>query len=97
MQTKGVPRLVFSMNFEQSFRYGSLSTGAVAMLEGRWKYVHYLGRLNYPMMPKLEDALYDLDSDPKEDINLIAIHQDIAGKMLREIETQLRLHGGPVN
>lgn len=97
MQAKGAPRPVFSMNFEQSSRYGALSTGAVAMLEGRWKYIHYLGRLNYPMMPKLEDALYDLDSDPKEDINLIAIHQDIAGKMLREIETQLRLHGGPVN
>jgi arylsulfatase A-like enzyme len=84
---------IFSMSFEQSNRYGALDRGSVAMIEGRWKYVHYRGHLNYPMMPRLEDSLYDLESDPGEERNLIATRQEIAGSMLLAIQSQLQNYG----
>lgn len=96
IQEQGILRPVFAMNLEQSSRYGALGAGSVAMLEGRWKYIHYRGKLNYPLMPKLEDALYDLDSDPLEEINLVATHAEIAERMLREIQRRLSIHGVPV-
>lgn len=96
IQGKKITRAVFSMNFEQNDRYGELHTGSVAMIEGRWKYVHYRGQIKYPMMPKLEDSLYDLESDPGEETNLIPAHPAIAAKMLARIQEELRRHGGPV-
>ena len=87
---------VFSMNFEQSSRFGKLDTGTVAMIEERWKYVHYRGKPKYPLMPKLEDSLYDLQTDPNENTNLIPAQPEIAAKMLGVIQDQLRQHGGPV-
>jgi len=87
---------VFAMNFEQSNRFGPLDTGSVAMIEGRWKYIHYLGHIHYPMMLKLEDSLYDLQADPGEMTNLVATQSAIAARMRLAIEEQLRLHGGPL-
>lgn len=84
---------VYSMNFEQNSRFKTLTNGSVAMIEGRWKYVHFMGRIHYPMMPVLVDALYDLDADPGENINLVTKQVAVAARMLASIEEQLRRHG----
>jgi len=88
--------LVFSMNFQQSSRFGALDTGSVAAIDGRWKYVHYRGQFKGSYVPKLEDSLYDLRTDPGENVNLIAVHPAVAAGMRTAIEAQLRVHGGPV-
>src|SRR6185312_5632181 len=46
-------RAIFSMNFEQNPRFGALKTGSIAVIEGRWKLIHYMGALHYPFMPPL--------------------------------------------
>ena len=84
----------FSMNFEQSNRFAPLDRGTVAMIEPRWKYVHYFGAIRYPMMPRLEDSLFDLEADPDEKINLIATQPVVAARMLGEIQSRLHRHGG---
>jgi arylsulfatase A-like enzyme len=89
-----IERAVFSMNFQQSKRLGPLDTGTVAMLEGRWKYVHYLGKIHYPFIPPLEDELYDLAADPREGSNQIATQAQVAGRMRKEIEAQLAQRAG---
>jgi hypothetical protein len=66
------------------------------MLEGRWKYVHYLGKFHYPRMPPLEDALYDLAADPRETSSQIALQPRRAARMRKEIEARLREHGGRI-
>ena len=86
---------IFSMNFEQNSRFKELTTGSVAMIAGRWKYVHYYGSIHYPMMPKLVDSLYDLETDAGENTSLIAEQPAVAAKMLRAIQEQLRIHGKP--
>jgi len=96
LQGEKLDRPVFSMIFEQSNRFGVLHTGSVAMIEGRWKYVRYRGQSKYPYMPKLEDLLYDLQADPGENSNLIAIEPIIASRMRAAIEEKLRVHGEPV-
>jgi hypothetical protein len=82
-----------AMTFEQSNRFGPLHTGSVALIEERWKYVHYVGRMRYPAMPELADSLYDLVADPGESNNLIRQHSAVASRMRADIEAQLRLHG----
>ncbi|HEY5897075.1 MAG TPA: sulfatase-like hydrolase/transferase [Burkholderiales bacterium] len=91
-----VERAVFSMNFQQSRRLGPLDTGSVAMLEGRWKYVHYFGKINYPHSPPLEDELYDLAADPHETANQVADQAELAERMRRRIEAELAHHGGRI-
>ncbi len=58
-------RPIFTMNFEQNPRFAALRTGSVAVIEGRWKLIHYMGKLHYPFMPALHDELYDVVSDPE--------------------------------
>ena len=82
-------RQVFSMNFQQNNCFGELGTGTVAMLYGDWKYVHYLGNIQLPLMPKLMDSLYNLRSDPDESINLAGLNPEIAARMLWIIEQKL--------
>ena len=96
MRGQQVERAVFAMNFQQSHRLGPLQTGTVAMLQGRWKYVHYFGRIHYPFIPPLEDALYDLVADPREGSNLIALEADVAERMRGEIKAELARHGGRI-
>lgn len=91
-----IERAVFSMNFQQSKRLGPLETGSVAMFQGRWKYVHYFGKIHYPYMPVLEDALYDLAADPRETRNQITTEAQLAGRMRREIDAKLAQHAGPI-
>jgi arylsulfatase A-like enzyme len=83
---------VFSMNFEQNPRYKPLTTGSIAMIAGRWKYVRYLGQLRGPLFPKLTDSLYDLRADPDENSNLASVETAVAAQMRSAIDEQLRLH-----
>lgn len=89
-------RPVFSMNFQQSTRLGTLDTGLVAMVDGTWKYVHYFGHIYYPGMPELKDALYELASDPRETHNKIASRPAVAARMLKSVEDELRRHGSRI-
>ena len=96
LRGRPLERAVFSMNFQQSKRLGPLDTGSVAMLEGRWKYVHYTGKIHYPHIPPLEDELYDLAADPHEAVNRIAAEAEVASRMRREIQAKLEKHAGRI-
>jgi arylsulfatase A-like enzyme len=89
-------RPAFSMNFEENRRFSGLTTGSVAVIDGRWKLVHYMGKLHYPLMPPLHDELYDLSADPGELDNLAADNPAEVSQLRGLIEAQLALHGGPV-
>jgi arylsulfatase A-like enzyme len=87
---------IFSMNFEQNPRFAALKTGSVAVIEGRWKLIHYMGALHYPFMPPLHDELYDVVADPGERTDLAA-QQPARVRQLRElIDAALARHGGRV-
>jgi len=86
---------VFSMNFEQNSRFKGFNVGSIAMIEGRWKYVRYLGHLRGPLIPPLADAVYDLQSDPGETSNLVSVQAAVAARMRNAIEEQLRRHDQP--
>lgn len=87
---------IFSMNFQQNYCFGQLITGTVAMIQGDWKFVIYFGDIQYPAMPTLENALYNLRSDPDENFNLISAQPAIANEMMSAIGAKLRKHGGAV-
>jgi arylsulfatase A-like enzyme len=84
----------FSMNFEQNPRHARLTTGSVAVIDGRWKLVHYLGHLHYPGMPPLHDALYDLANDPQENKNLATGDPAEVALLRKLIDGQLAERGG---
>jgi arylsulfatase A-like enzyme len=91
------PKAVFSMNFEQNHRFLPLTTGSIAVIDGNWKLIHYMGKLHYPLMPALTDELYDLSADPAELHNLAAADRSEVRYLRGMIDTQLALHGGPVH
>ena len=86
----------FSMNFEQNPRHAPLTRGSIAVIEGRWKLVHYMGALHYPQMPPLHDELYDLASDPAEHVNRAAAEPDEVKHLRTLIDAELARHGGAV-
>jgi arylsulfatase A-like enzyme len=86
---------VFSMDFEQNSRFEKLTNGSVAMIEGRWKYVRYLGQVHVPLVPVLTDSLYDLEADPGETISLIGPQGIVAARMRAAIDRQVALHDKP--
>ncbi|MGH8261690.1 MAG: sulfatase-like hydrolase/transferase, partial [Steroidobacteraceae bacterium] len=88
---------VFSMSFEQNPRFAALTTGSVAVIQGRWKLVHYMGALHYPDMPALHDELYDLVADPGERIDRAAQEPGEVRHLRALIAAQLARHGGPVH
>jgi len=87
---------VYSMNFELSRRFGQLHTGSVAMIDGPWKYVRYLGTVKYPNTPELKDSLFDLSRDAAEQRDLVSEEPETANRMRAEIDMQLRRYGGPM-
>lgn len=84
---------VFSMNFERSDRYAALDRGSVALILGRNKFVHYFGLDSIADIPKLEDELYDLIDDPREQRNLVATNSTLAASMREHIRRELERHG----
>lgn len=87
---------VFSMSFEQNPRFAPLRTGSVAVIDGRWKLIRYLGKLHYPFMPPLRDELYDVVADPAERHNLAARQPAVVQRLSALIDTALAQHGGRV-
>jgi arylsulfatase A-like enzyme len=94
---KKIERPIFSMNFDQNGRYHILDTGSVVMVDGRWKYCRFIGRIHYPMMPQLKDTLFDIQNDPGETKDMLRSRPDVAARMRLAIDEQLRIHGGPTN
>lgn len=86
-------RAIFSMNFEQNPRFAPLKTGSVAVIQGRWKLIHYMGALHYPYMPPLHDELYDLLTDPGERTNLAAQHPALVKRLRGLIQAALARNG----
>ena len=89
-------RAIFSMNFEQNPRFGALKTGSVAVVDGRWKLIHYMGAIHYPFMPALHDELYDVVADPGERTDLAAQRPAVARRLRGLIDAALARHGGRV-
>ncbi len=89
-------RAAFSMNFEQNPRYAPLTSGSVAVIQGHWKLIHYMGHLHYPFMPPLHDQLYDLATDPDENVNLARQRPQILARLQGLIDGELARHGGPL-
>lgn len=89
-------RAIFSMNFEQNPRFARLKTGSVAVIDGRWKLIHYMGALHYPYMPPLHDELYDVVSDPGEHHDVASQQPAVAQRLLALINGALAQHGGRV-
>lgn len=89
-------RPIFTMNFEQNPRFAPLRTGSVAVIDGRWKLIHYMGKLHYPFMPALHDELYDVVADPDERHDLAAQQPAVVQQLLSLINAQLAQHGGRV-
>jgi len=85
--------VAFSMNFEENSRCGALAKGAVAAIEGRWKLIHYMGALRYPLMPHLQDELYDVQADPHELHNLLSAEPLEARHLLGLLEVELQRNG----
>ena len=89
-------KAAFSMNFEQNPRFQPLHRGVVAVIDGRWKLVHYLGRPHYPHMPPPQDALFDLSADPGEMTDLAASEPATVARLRALIDAQLAAHGGAI-
>jgi len=89
-------KAAFSMNFEENPRLAALTTGSVAVIEGRWKLVHYMGALHYPLMPRLQDELYDLAADPAERTNVAHEAPQEVAYLRGLIDAQLARHSGAV-
>lgn len=79
------PHPVFSMNFERNSAFGALTQGTVAMIEGDYKYIHYMG------MNKIgrRDELFNLKNDPEELTNLSPSASDVATTMRSDLLSRL--------
>jgi arylsulfatase A-like enzyme len=84
----------FIMNFEENRRAAALENGAIAVIAGPWKLVHYMGTLHYPEMPRLRDELYELDSDPGEMHDRAEERPEEVRRLLGMIDAGLGRYGG---
>jgi arylsulfatase A-like enzyme len=87
-------RTMFTMNFEENSDTAALTTGALAVVQGSWKLIRYLGPLHYPNMPPLQDELYDLSSDPGETTNRAADSTAVHERLSELAAAELARHGG---
>lgn len=86
---------IYTMNFEQSPSDGRLRTGAVAILEGHWKLVQFLGDLRYPHMPNITNQLFDLGMDPNETLNLAGRRLPIERHLADLLGAEFARHNRP--
>jgi arylsulfatase A-like enzyme len=78
------PRPAFSMNFEENPSRGNpIVKGTIAIWEGNFKLIHYLG--------KKKTLLFDLKKDPDELINLFDKESVIAQHLLAQIQDNLEM------
>ncbi len=90
------PGRVFTMNFERNSVFGPIRRGTVAVVEGSYKYVTYIGPTNdYTTWAHFEDSLFDLRADPGENANLVSTRPDHAARLRAEIEAQVAAHSLP--
>lgn len=87
-------RTVFTMNFEENSDTAALTTGALAVVQGSWKLIQYVGPLHYPNMPLLPDELYDLAGDPGETTNRAADSAAVHERLSELAAAELGRHGG---
>ncbi len=87
-------RPVFAMNFEENHRDAPLTAGSLAVIQGRWKLMHYMGQLHYPQMPALHDELYDISSDPDELTDLAAQQPQETRRLTALATAELARHPG---
>ena len=83
---RAAPPPAWTMNLEQNPRSAPLQQSSIALIDGRWKRVHYLGLPRYPQAPALVDQLFDLAADPGETRNLIADQPAQAARLGAEID-----------
>jgi hypothetical protein len=91
-----IEKTAFAINFEQNRAHAALTTGSVAVIDGRRKLIQYMGKLHYELMPALHDELYDVAADPGELTNRIATEPGEAERLHKLIAAELSLHGGAV-
>lgn len=85
-------RPVFAWALEQASRSARPAIGSGAMIDGRWKYVHYWNQPDRPGYRDLNDGLFDLAADPGETRNLAAAAPRRAAAMRAEIRRRLAAH-----
>lgn len=73
---------VFSMSMERQSRFQALSSGNYAVIDGRYKLVKHV-------MPDQRE-LYDLNTDPRELRDLATTRVDVADRLEKLIQEQLR-------
>lgn len=75
------PRPVFSMNLNKNPSRERITKGSIAVWEGDYKLIHYLG--------KKQSLLFNLKEDPGELHNLMDKEPDVGGRLLGMIQDRL--------
>jgi arylsulfatase A-like enzyme len=83
-------RSIYSVQAYHNNENAPLTRVTVALVNGRYKLVYYLG---YPQIKRLERSeillLFDIESDPDELVNLYSSRPEIAKEMLDELKAKL--------
>ena len=93
---EGSGRAIFAMNFEQSSSHGKLTTGSIAILQGNWKLVRFVGQPKYLDMPRLETELFDIAADPGELRNLASSRPEVVANLSATLLAELGRNDGPI-
>lgn len=80
---------VYAFALERSNRNAVPRVGTAAMVDGKWKYVHYWNQPDLPGYRDLVDGLYDQSADPSEHRNLIDHQPNRAVAMLASIRRKI--------
>lgn len=78
-------RSIYTVEAQGNSKYAPLKKGTVALVKGRFKFIHYFGYEGY----KHEYELYDLESDPEELVNLYDPADLIACSLKQELADML--------
>lgn len=73
---------VFAMALQANWHHRKLTTGTVAMITARYKYLHYLSS-------GAVDELFDLEKDPIESHNEVSVRPEVAASMRKSIRSKL--------